>query len=1010
MTNATAWGVAVYVCAIAILTGSVALAAAQDFTVEETLPAHGASDVDLSKTIVFTFNDPVSITTNWNTAFPRYPRDALQSNRVELCLNPTGTCDAGDDHPRHVRYHAAHQADTDYTWVVYDVETVDGQAMSEPHVLRYSTASTLGQATVSGMVEASGPAAWSPQVAASLRDITDGLQRSELGQLHFQRLEEPVVDTDSPTDDLESLAGKQVAHTASESDHTLVYLLDSFSPVASEWTVRAADVITGSSGAYAAEFVRDGTYWPLAIRYADGARTEIEALGFHDADGDGTPDPVTIDGASTMGNIDLTLFDFPLTTAQDNLDVAYAAAANVAAGDATLKHIVGGNGIRPTGMAHAWSYVFYDSNEAREISVTVDPLGPHVDVSSAPPHLGDMHPVPEDFLSSDEALAIALTHGGQELVDGFRPQNVTTMLRGGHRFWADPPVPSATFWDVHLVGVSPSQISAFTLYLDMSTGDVLDRSDRPGVPAPPVAFAGAAGDGEVTLTWTSPDDPIGGYHLYRRDNLWPRGYVKPRPEERIAQLDASTEMYVDTDLINSREYFYRLTAVNADNAESSFTDVVSAFPYPETVALTINRPFGDPTEARNYRLVGLPGRDVLSVSETLPGNPGTDWAVYRDDGSPENALQPYDGSSAFQFGEGRGFWMLSRDPWQPSRDIETVRLNADGTYAVDLHDGWNIIANPFDTPLDWNRVRAANNVTQLIWQWDGSYHETTTFSSAREGEAFYFFNAQGLDQLHLPYPGAPRRPSSAHVDMPPPQALTLTASLDGERVSSVRLGQSRSAALGVDAHTQFAPPGAFTAAQLRIANGDVNSRYPYLSADFRPLSAYGHVYTLELEAPIGRTTQIAVEGAGAIDTEELLLIHPATGATYNLRATSSLELQPRDEMTTWVVLAGSQSFVRDERAAHMPATVELLPGYPNPFHAYTTLTYTLPATTATRLTIYDISGRRVRTLVDADLESGRHTVQWNGRNEAGRPVASGVYFGRLEAGGQRDVQRLVLVR
>jgi hypothetical protein len=94
------------------------------------------------------------------------------------------------------------------------------------------------------------------------------------------------------------------------------------------------------------------------------------------------------------------------------------------------------------------------------------------------------------------------------------------------------------------------------------------------------------------------------------------------------------------------------------------------------------------------------------------------------------------------------------------------------------------------------------------------------------------------------------------------------------------------------------------------------------------------------------------------------------------------------------------------------ATVfRLHPPAPNPFNPQTTLSYDLPVEGHASLQVFDISGRLIRTLVPATAhQPGRHYQRWDGRDQAGRPVASGVYFCRLEAGHQRQVGRLVLVR
>ncbi len=83
---------------------------------------------------------------------------------------------------------------------------------------------------------------------------------------------------------------------------------------------------------------------------------------------------------------------------------------------------------------------------------------------------------------------------------------------------------------------------------------------------------------------------------------------------------------------------------------------------------------------------------------------------------------------------------------------------------------------------------------------------------------------------------------------------------------------------------------------------------------------------------------------------------------------------------------------------------------PNPFNPSTTIRYDLPAPGRVELAVYNAAGRRVANLIDGDLEPGGHTATWNGVDEAGRPVASGVYFFRLTHGGESVTRKGVLLK
>jgi len=83
---------------------------------------------------------------------------------------------------------------------------------------------------------------------------------------------------------------------------------------------------------------------------------------------------------------------------------------------------------------------------------------------------------------------------------------------------------------------------------------------------------------------------------------------------------------------------------------------------------------------------------------------------------------------------------------------------------------------------------------------------------------------------------------------------------------------------------------------------------------------------------------------------------------------------------------------------------------PNPFNPATTIAFDLAVTQRVRITIYDGSGRPVRTLVDGVRDAGSNKVEWNGRDNAGNAVASGVYFYRLFAGTTQLTRKMVLLK
>jgi hypothetical protein len=93
-----------------------------------------------------------------------------------------------------------------------------------------------------------------------------------------------------------------------------------------------------------------------------------------------------------------------------------------------------------------------------------------------------------------------------------------------------------------------------------------------------------------------------------------------------------------------------------------------------------------------------------------------------------------------------------------------------------------------------------------------------------------------------------------------------------------------------------------------------------------------------------------------------------------------------------------------------PSHFELKGNYPNPFNPETIMMFQLPQQTPVTLKVYNILGQVVSTVVDDVLPAGSHSVKWDGTNDQGRDVASGVYFYRIKAGDFESTKKMTLLR
>jgi hypothetical protein len=104
---------------------------------------------------------------------------------------------------------------------------------------------------------------------------------------------------------------------------------------------------------------------------------------------------------------------------------------------------------------------------------------------------------------------------------------------------------------------------------------------------------------------------------------------------------------------------------------------------------------------------------------------------------------------------------------------------------------------------------------------------------------------------------------------------------------------------------------------------------------------------------------------------------------------------------------------RSVRTSAEPSSISsqiLMQSRPNPASGSTVIAYTLPQSGRVRLRVFDTAGREVRTLVDEWTAAGSYTRQWNGKDDAGVAVASGIYFYELDVDGQRQTQKVVQIR
>lgn len=180
-----------------------------------------------------------------------------------------------------------------------------------------------------------------------------------------------------------------------------------------------------------------------------------------------------------------------------------------------------------------------------------------------------------------------------------------------------------------------------------------------------------------------------------------------------------------------------------------------------------------------------------------------------------------------------------------------------------------------------------------------------------------------------------------------------------------------------------------------------------------PFDGNGHGFTA------WTNTGAPVPGAGssAMLSQEINSLGSGVAYHWRLRLVGQSLLFPRSQWFTTVSVSPSQTSFYSEPAptavggpaAASPEIVFAAP-IPNPTSARTRLEFTLADRGRVELSVFDVRGRRIASLVNGVLPSGRHTFLWSGRDARGGTLAAGVYFARLVARGTQRVQRVTIVR
>ena len=473
-----------------------------------------------------------------------------------------------------------------------------------------------------------------------------------------------------------------------------------------------------------------------------------------------------------------------------------------------------------------------------------------------------------------------------------------------------------------------------------------------------------------------------------------------------------------SDLDEGKVYLFRAIAEN--NVGQIVSPTRTFTTYRSSYQIGASRPFSEPVDSLKYRLFSIPGDVDIDVSETLQGTQGQDWGVYADNGAPANFFKAYDGSDRFHFQPGRGFWVLSRTNWVvEDQTVNTVPLDPSGVYQIPLQAGWNIISSPYLVTVPWAQVRNISPSappTAKIWSFNGAFREA---NSLEPYQAYYYFHdGEEEASLSIPFPGL--RPNASKTAAAKTNASKLSGNgsdaahlvLEATGFDSLYAAAEILIDAGADREKdrfdQYAPRAAFSTLGLLIEPA-FDAPYGHMALEARPDIQDGAVFDLVLDAKPGERIDLTVNGLEGFFDEEVYLVDAVTGEFTNLHEQAGITVYPTARRTKYRLVIGSESFVEAQRSQLAPETILLQQNFPNPFAGTTTISYSLTESEYVDLTVYDVLGREVQTLVSGVQPAGFHQVVWG--EASGASLPEGVYMLRMKTeSGQNHVVSMTKVR
>ncbi|MEM8485788.1 MAG: T9SS type A sorting domain-containing protein [Bacteroidota bacterium] len=424
----------------------------------------------------------------------------------------------------------------------------------------------------------------------------------------------------------------------------------------------------------------------------------------------------------------------------------------------------------------------------------------------------------------------------------------------------------------------------------------------------------------------------------------------------------------------------------------------------EVIVSVDNKQSTNPLLNDEYQLFSIP----LELDEKMPGIVlEDDLGIY--DPTIWRFFEPTPNQNPSEFSEfpntspispGKAYWLISEGPNQ-FISTGSGRTNSTITpFIVPLQPGWNYFGSPFTFSIPRENLKLLSGASLVLKSYSG-----TSWNDAPMIEPFKGYivanNSTEVDSLVI-NAFHNEGNSTTLKDGTGDWSINVHVSSDGmDRQSVVALVRESAHSKwdSFDIPAAPTPMGDYLQAFFKVNQTD--KPLEKLHLDARSQDSEEEIWELNLVSNSGRKADLVFDYIESVPLQyDVFVIDDAIDHRQNLRENNSytLSIPSSGKPRTVRIVASKHSMDEFKSEELLPRENSISPSFPNPFHNVTTVSYSLAQESNVNLSVYSILGHRVATLTGNEIkQAGNYTAIWNGKDNADRDLASGIYFLKISS-------------